>query len=152
MSFTVRALTPETWDAFADVCARNNGGGMGGCWCTWMHSTTNTERRAHGDPRTFKRELVDSGRTHAAVVFESEEAVGWCQYGSPAELPGITHRAQVAAPGDLPDYRITCFYVDRRHRGRGGPEPRWPARPADRPSGASAARGTARSRNPGSTP
>ncbi|QIK73395.1 hypothetical protein G7070_15400 [Propioniciclava coleopterorum] len=52
-------------------------------------------------------------------MFEGEEAVGWCQYGSPAELPGITHRAQVAAPGDLPDYRITCFYVDRRHRGRG---------------------------------
>jgi hypothetical protein len=30
---TVRALTPETWDAFADLVERHNGI-FGGSWCT----------------------------------------------------------------------------------------------------------------------
>ena len=47
-------------------------------------------------------------------------AQGWCQYGSPEELPGIKHRREYdkdAPP--RPDWRITCFYVDKRHRGQG---------------------------------
>ncbi|HEY5847571.1 MAG TPA: hypothetical protein VIT42_12355 [Microlunatus sp.] len=60
------------------------------------------------------------GRAHAALVFDRETALGWCQYGSPDELPGITHRAEVESAGlPTPDYRLTCFFVDRRHRRRG---------------------------------
>src|SRR6202041_1429689 len=47
-------------------------------------------------------------------------AQGWCQYGSPDELSNIKHRREYdkdAPP--LPDWRITCFYVDRKHRGQG---------------------------------
>jgi len=54
------------------------------------------------------------------VVFDGDEAVAWCQYGSPEELPNITHRREVEAAGDPPpDYRITCFFVDRRYRRKG---------------------------------
>ncbi|MDQ2836794.1 MAG: hypothetical protein M3Y42_04350 [Actinomycetota bacterium] len=46
--------------------------------------------------------------------------MGWAQYGSPAELPGIHHRKGYLAGVDvLPDYRITCFFVDREYRRRG---------------------------------
>jgi hypothetical protein len=30
---TIRPLTPQTWDAFADLAERHNGV-WGGCWCT----------------------------------------------------------------------------------------------------------------------
>lgn len=119
MGFTVRALAPDTWEAFAALRERNNGGGMGGCWCTWIHGATMADRRVHDDWRAYKHELVCADRAHAALVFDGEDAVGWSQFGSPAELPGIRHRAAVEAGGDLPDYRITCFYVDRRSRSRG---------------------------------
>jgi GNAT superfamily N-acetyltransferase len=53
-------------------------------------------------------------------VFEGETAVGWAQYGSPDELPGILHRKEVDAAGSpLPDWRVTCIFVDRRYRHRG---------------------------------
>ncbi len=89
--YEIRALTGQTWDAFADLCERNNGAGMGGCWCCWFHNATMTERRACGgnDWRGYKARLVREGAAHAALVFDGETAVGWCQYGSPEELPGI---------------------------------------------------------------
>jgi GNAT superfamily N-acetyltransferase len=118
--YEVRALTSDTWDAFAELCVRNNGGGFGGCWCTWFHSASAADRRARGDARTFKQRLVREGATHAALVFDGPNAVGWCQYGRPAELPGITHRKEVEASGlPSPDYRLGCFFVDRRYRGKG---------------------------------
>lgn len=35
-AFTIRALAPTTWDAFAALCDRHAGGGFGGCYCTWL--------------------------------------------------------------------------------------------------------------------
>jgi hypothetical protein len=48
--------------------------------------------------------------------------VGWCQFGPPDELPRIKHRRVYfagASAGALPDWRITCFFVDRHHRRSG---------------------------------
>ncbi len=53
-------------------------------------------------------------------MFDGEEAVAWCEYGPPAELPNIHHRKEYLATLDLmPDYRLTCFFVDRRYRRKG---------------------------------
>lgn len=123
--YRIRPLAPDTWDAFVTLCDQNNGAGMGGCWCTWFHNATMRERRActGGDDdqaREYKHSLVEAGRAHAALVFDGDAAVGWCEYGSPEELPGIAHRKDVEQPGEpVPDFRITCFFVDRRHRRRG---------------------------------
>jgi ribosomal protein S18 acetylase RimI-like enzyme len=118
--YTIMALTDRTWDAFADLCAKNNGAGMGGCWCRRFHTSTEAERRACGEGRAYKQRLVGEGRAHAALVFDGQTAVGWCQYGTPEELPGIFHRKEVESAGmSLPDYRLTCFFVDRRCRREG---------------------------------
>jgi ribosomal protein S18 acetylase RimI-like enzyme len=121
----VRALSSETWGAFVDLCERHNGGGFGGCWCTWFHRETHSAAGSSAVPRTadysrdFKRRQVETGRAHAALVFDGDAAVGWAQYGSPDELPGISHRKEVEAAGSSPDWRITCIFVDRRYRRRG---------------------------------
>lgn len=118
--YEIRPLTSQTWDAYADLLARHGGGGFGGCWCTYFHNATSAERRARGPARNYKERLVREGGAHAAVVFDGETAVGWCQYGSPAELPGITHRKEVESSGlPSPDYRLGCFFVDRRYRRKG---------------------------------
>jgi len=120
--YEIKALTSQTWDAFAALCERNNGAGMGGCWCCWFHNATMAERRERGagDWRGYKESLVRAGEAHAALVFDGDTAVGWCQFGSPDELPGITHRAEVEVEGaPRPDYRLTCWFVDRRHRRKG---------------------------------
>ena len=56
----------------------------------------------------------------AALVLDGDLAVAWCQYGTTEELPNIYHRKQYEAETDQwPDYRITCFFVDRAYRRRG---------------------------------
>lgn len=41
--------------------------------------------------------LSTLGRAQAAMVFEGETAVGWCQFGRTDELPNIKHRKQYEA-------------------------------------------------------
>jgi ribosomal protein S18 acetylase RimI-like enzyme len=118
MAYTVRPLASSTWDAFAELVERNNGV-FGGCWCLGYHPERNLAGAA--DRREAKEDRVRTGRAHAALVFDDNGAAqGWCQYGSPEELPSIKHRREYdkdAPP--LPDWRITCFYVDKKHRGQG---------------------------------
>ena len=116
---TVRALGPETWDAFAALVERHNGV-FGGCWCTWFQTMPSEKTYTPERNRELKERLVREGRAHAALVFDGEAAVAWCEYGSCAELPNIYHRKQYDAEADLyPDYRITCLFVDKRHRRHG---------------------------------
>ena len=77
--------------------------------------------RAAGPIGEAKEDRVRTGRAHAALVLDEDGAAqGWCQYGSPEELPGIKHRREYERTRRrVPDWRITCFYVDRKHRGQG---------------------------------
>lgn len=116
---TIRALTPKTWDAFAGLAERHNGV-WGGCWCTWFHTFVSEKSHTAEGNRALKKQLVDEGRAHAALVLHGDEAVAWCQYGTPQELPNINHRKEYEANRDqLPNYRLTCFFIDRRYRRQG---------------------------------
>jgi GNAT superfamily N-acetyltransferase len=116
---TVRALGVETWDAFAGLAERHNGV-WGGCWCTFFHTMKDEKTYDADDNRALKQRLVAEGRSHAALVFDGELAVGWCEYGPPAELPNINHLKEYQRTTEqLPDYRITCFFVDRDYRREG---------------------------------
>src|SRR6188768_2665981 len=117
--YIVRALSPDTWDGFAGLAQRHNGV-FGGCWCTFFHTMHSEKTFDADDNRSLKRRLVEESRAHAALVYDGDEAVAWCEYGSPEELPNIYHRKQYEEELDLvPDYRITCIFVDRRYRRKG---------------------------------
>src|SRR5215218_6136034 len=117
--YRVERLGPQTWDAFADLAERHNGV-WGGCWCTWFHLYPDPPERKTLGNRELKRRLVDEGRTHAALVFDGNVAVAWAQYGPVAELPNIHHRKEwEQGVVQMPDYRITCLFVDRRYRRQG---------------------------------
>jgi ribosomal protein S18 acetylase RimI-like enzyme len=121
--YTVRPLDVSTWDAFAELVERN-GGVFGGCWCMGHHAMDNGEsyRGKKYDKRAKKEELVRAGQAHAALVFDADGlAQGWAKYGRLDEQPIIEHnrRAYDADPPPPPDWRITCFYVDTRHRRQG---------------------------------
>lgn len=117
--FVVKPLTSDTWDAFARMMERHNGV-FGGCWCTYFHTFSSEKTYSAEGNRSLKQRLVEEGRAHAALVFDGEEAVAWCEYGTPEELPNIYHRKQYEADLDItPDYRITCIFVDKKYRRRG---------------------------------
>jgi GNAT superfamily N-acetyltransferase len=114
--YTIRRLDTSTWEAFAELVERNNGI-YGGCWCIPYHVEY---QRGVSDPRTLKEDLVRTGRARAALVFDDGIAQGWCQYGSPEELDLRHGREYRKDPPPPPArWRITCIFVDKRHRGQG---------------------------------
>lgn len=121
--YTVRALDESTWDAFAELVVRNNGV-FGGCWCMGHHAMDDGTgyKFQKIDKRATKEDLVRTGRAHAALVFDADGlAQGWAKYGRLAEQPIIEHnrRAYEEDPPPQPDWRITCYYTDTKHRRQG---------------------------------
>jgi GNAT superfamily N-acetyltransferase len=118
-SYSSVALDAGTWHLFEGLAGRHNGV-FGGCWCIYFHPDGPERGQGAEANRSLKRCYVDAGRAHAALVVDGDEAVAWCEYGTPEELPTIHHRKQYEAALDLlPDYRLTCIFVDRRYRRRG---------------------------------
>jgi GNAT superfamily N-acetyltransferase len=119
VSLALRPLSPDTWPAFARLVEKHNGI-FGGCWCIAFHLGPGEGKRTAADYRAMKEARVREGRAHAALVFDGQDAVGWCQFGPTAELPNIrsrkTYEQDLKA---LPDWRITCFFIDRERRGEG---------------------------------
>ena len=70
--------------------------------------------------RAEKETRVREGRAHAVLVYDDTTCVAWCQFGSIDELPRIKHlREYTRGALALPDWRITCFFVDSAYRNRG---------------------------------
>ena len=134
--YRIAPLDGSTWAAFADLVECNNGI-FGGCWCMGFHPKDDptNEPGAHeptaGEPddsggrkpatkREQKLHRVLTGTAHAALVFEGEHCVGWCQFGVPDEVPRIKNRAAYERDRmTVPDWRIACCYVGKGHRRQG---------------------------------
>lgn len=115
--YETKALDETTWPDFARLVKANNGV-WGGCWCMWYHRKDKGE--SPEAKRRAKQRLVREGRAHASLVYDGEDCVGWCQFGSPEELPCIhNERAYLATNPKLPDWRITCFFSGKGYRGKG---------------------------------
>src|SRR5579864_1225815 len=115
--FLIRELGRETWPDFVRIMEKHNGV-WGGCWCVAFHPKPGGPEQTAASNRAYKERLVRTNRSHAALVYDGADIVGWCQFGPPAELParmgGFARLG--AAP---PDWRITCFFVDRDRRQEG---------------------------------
>ena len=118
-ALTIKALDESTWDAFARLVECNNGI-FGGCWCMGFHPTDADRVTGDGKNRDRKLARVQAGTAHAALVFDGEECLGWCQFGRPAEVPRIKSRAAYEKALVVePDWRIACNYVGKGHRRQG---------------------------------
>jgi len=114
--YIVKALDESTWPAFAALVERNNGV-FGGCWCMGFH-----EDAKGREPPKRERKLarVRAGAAHAALVFDGDDCLGWCQFGSPGEVPRIKSRAAYEKGlTALPDWRIACNFVGKGNRRKG---------------------------------
>ena len=118
-NYETKALDVDTWPDFARLVDANNGV-WGGCWCMWCHGKDEGSDDSPARRRQATECRVRKGRAHASLVFHGADCVGWCQFGSPDELPRIRNRrAYLATDPMLPDWRITCFFSGKGHRGAG---------------------------------
>lgn len=119
--FTTKLLSEATWPDFAGLVERHNGI-WGGCWCMSFHVARESDlkKETASQRRQSKEQLVIQGHAHAALVYNSSECIGWCQYGRTSELPRIDSRKRYAGDtSDRPEWRITCFFVARNQRRKG---------------------------------
>lgn len=117
--YRIRPLDASTWDAFAAL-VEANGGVFGGCWCMGFHPPDDGHADAPEPNRERKLDRVRAGTAHAALVFDGDDCVGWCQFGSPAEVPRIKNRREYDKEVvELPDWRIACHFVGKGHRRMG---------------------------------
>src|SRR3990170_4186893 len=118
-AYTVKALDESTWAAFAALVERNNGV-FGGCWCMGFHPKEAGTETTPALNRERKLHRVRAGTAHAALVFDGDDCVGWCQFGAPDEVPRIKSRAAYEkGRTTLPNWRIACCYVGKGHRRQG---------------------------------
>jgi len=75
-----------------------------------------TNRRDH-------RALLLRGQAQGILVYRGSQPAGWCQFGRREDLPrierGRKYRSIVDGLGKPPNWRITCFFVDRPFRRSG---------------------------------
>ena len=113
----MRELGKATWPDFVRVMEKHNGV-WNGCWCVAFHVGRGQKVETSEERRAMKERMVREGRSHAALVYDGGDIAGWCQFGPPAELPArMGGLARIGA--EPPDWRITCFFVDRDHRRQG---------------------------------
>ncbi len=118
-AYTVKALDESTWPAFAALVEFNNGI-FGGCWCMGFHAGGVGKGTTAAVNRERKLSRVRAETAHAALVFDGDDCLGWCQFGVPDELPRIKSRAAYERGRTTsPDWRIACCYVGKGHRRQG---------------------------------
>jgi GNAT superfamily N-acetyltransferase len=118
-SYSVRPLDESTWSAFA-VLVEHNNGVFGGCWCMGFHPEGVGRNTTAELNRERKLARIRADDAHAALVFDQGACVGWCQFGSPGELPRIKNRAAYEKDQEsMPDWRIGCCYVGKGYRRQG---------------------------------
>ena len=118
-AYRTKALTTETWPDFARLVEANNGV-WGGCWCMGFHPEGVGKGHTAAGNRDAKQDHVRRGTVHQVLVYDGDECVGWCQYGSPTELPNLKNpKAYGTGLSELPDWRIGCLFTGRGHQRQG---------------------------------
>jgi GNAT superfamily N-acetyltransferase len=83
-----------------------------------MHAEGFDPRGAEGN-KERKLAMIRADATHAALVFDGDDCVGWAQFGPPSEVARIKNRPAAEKDRDLPDWRIGCCYAGKGHRPQG---------------------------------
>ena len=114
--YTIKALDESTWPAFAALVEATTASSEGaGAWA--FIPTTGASRRSTASGSSH---ACGQGTAHAALVFDGDDCVGWCQFGAPDEVPRIKSRAAYEKSlTTSPDWRIACCFVGKGHRRQG---------------------------------
>ena len=118
MTFEVRPLTGETWDALAELF--REGGDPRWCWCQYWRlrskdfssaKVPQLRERLHGQ--------AVSPQPPGLVAFDGDRAVGWVSLGPRPDFERVVRSRVIPTVDDQPVWSIVCFAVSESARGRG---------------------------------
>ena len=118
MTFEVRPLIGETWDALADLF--REGGDPRWCWCQYWRLRSkdfSASKVPQLRERLHDQEL--SMEPPGLVAFDGDRAVGWVSLGPRTEFERIVRSKVIPTIDDRPVWSIVCFAVSSTARGQG---------------------------------
>ena len=114
----VRALTADRWDDVFAVFGER--GAYANCWCAWWRLSARAfDEATPAERRALFEDLVRSGREPGVLAYVDGRPVGWCAVAPRTEYPRLQRSPHTKPVDDAPAWAITCFYIDRAHRGAG---------------------------------
>lgn len=124
MALTTELLTPDRWDAFADLFGRQ--GACYGCWCMHLRQPPKARRDSSNlRNRDLIKARIEAGPPPGLLAFDAGTAVGWMQIGPRFDVPEWNNKGRASAPlrpedaSDPAAWAISCFYVRTGARGSG---------------------------------
>lgn len=118
-----RILTPETWGDFEKMFLRHKGV-SGGCWCMYHQVSSSQFQKLDKDARrSLHQERVSEGLASGILLYKDATVVGWAQFGKTVNLEQILRTRKLIAwvneGNQLPEWFITCLFVDKAYRKQG---------------------------------
>lgn len=118
MKLSFHPLTSDRWGDFAALFGER--GACAGCWCMFpLLARKEWEAGKGARNRKAMKKRVDSGVVPGLLAYEAGKPIGWIAL-APRETYSLLERSRIMAPlDDEPVWSVVCFFIDRRHRGRG---------------------------------
>jgi GNAT superfamily N-acetyltransferase len=115
-------FAPLTRERFADLEALfGERGACAGCWCMFWHLPRKEYEAGKGERnRRAMRARVLGGEVPGVLAYDGSTPVGWCAIAPRDSVPAIVRsRTLRTVPGGNEVWSVTCFFVERTHRGSG---------------------------------
>jgi GNAT superfamily N-acetyltransferase len=115
---TVEPVTAEHWDDLIRLFGER--GASSGCWCMWWRKPAKEWGRDAGARNKRElRALVGEERAPGLLAYRSGSPVGWVALAPRDDYPRLQRSPKLKPVDDTPVWVISCFYIDRNHRGTG---------------------------------
>jgi GNAT superfamily N-acetyltransferase len=117
-SLEFHALTPDRWDDFVRLFGKR--GAHGGCWCMWWRETrAEFEKRQGAGNRRAMRKIVDAGEVPGILAYAASEPAGWISVAPRERFSALERSRTLKRIDGRPVWSIVCFFVGKKHRGKG---------------------------------
>lgn len=114
----VEPVTPERWSDVERLFGER--GASSGCWCMWWRkSAKEWDRDAGTVNKRQLRALVRRDPAPGLLAYRDHEPVGWVALAPRDDYPRLQRSRHLGPVDDKPVWVISCFYIDRHHRGAG---------------------------------
>jgi len=115
---TVEPVTADRWDDLERLFGPS--GAYSGCWCTWWRlAAKEWDAAGNAGRRAVLAEVVARGDEPGLLAYLGGEPVGWVAIAPREAYPRLNRSPHTKPVDDVPVWSITCFWVDRAHRGTG---------------------------------